>query len=103
MPASGATSASRSPARSVNSAIAGTVCPVVEPRRFVPRFQYELLGCGVSGHEIVGSDAARLRPQDAVFAREIDGWRWYRCLRCDSWLAMPPPAAPTREVPPARE
>jgi len=29
--------------------------------------------------------------------REIAGVRWYRCLRCDSWLALPPPKTPTRE------
>jgi uncharacterized membrane protein (DUF2068 family) len=26
--------------------------------------------------------------------------RWYRCLRCDSWLPLPPPAKPKREFPP---
>src|SRR3954463_14925956 len=75
------------------------------PRRFVPRFHWELLVCGLSGHELVGLDARRLRPEDAVVAREIDGVRWHRCLRCDSWLPLPAPAAAqaTREVPPARE
>ena len=32
--------------------------------------------------------------------RENDGARWHRCLRCDSWLALPPPTAPARECPP---
>ena len=72
-----------------------------EPRRFVPRFHWELLVCGVSGHELLGTDARALRPEDAVFAREGDGFRWHRCLRCDSWLALPAPASPTRETPPA--
>ena len=31
------------------------------------------------------------------------GLRWYRCVRCDSWLPLPPPARPTSELPPARE
>jgi uncharacterized membrane protein (DUF2068 family) len=75
----------------------------VRPRRFRPRFHWELLACGVAGHELVGPDAATLSPADAVFAREVDGVRWYRCLRCDSWLALPPPAAPARQTPPARE
>jgi len=26
-----------------------------------------------------------------------------RCVRCDSWVPLPPPAQPTRELPPARE
>src|SRR6478609_48963 len=62
-----------------------------KPRRFVPRFHWELLACGVDGHELVGLDARRIRPEDALIAREIDGLRWYRCLRCDSWLPLAPP------------
>jgi uncharacterized membrane protein (DUF2068 family) len=73
------------------------------PRRFVPRFHYELLVCGVRGHELLGVDAAELRPEDALFAREEGGLRWYRCLRCDSWLPLPPPKAPARRFPPARD
>jgi hypothetical protein len=75
------------------------------PRRFVPRFHWELLVCGLAGHELVGLDARTLRPQDAIVARTVDGVRWHRCLRCDSWLPLPPPdaAAATRDVPPDRE
>jgi hypothetical protein len=69
----------------------------------VPRFHYELLVCGVRGHELLGVDASELRPEDALFVREEDGLRWYRCLRCDSWLPLPPPEAPTRRFPPARD
>jgi uncharacterized membrane protein (DUF2068 family) len=54
------------------------------------------------GHALFGTDAAELRPEDAVFAREIDGVRWYRCLRCDTWQVKPTPTAPTSPVPPAR-
>jgi uncharacterized membrane protein (DUF2068 family) len=74
------------------------------PRRFRPRLHWELLLCGVSGHELVGTDSAELRPQDAIFARvDSAGTRWYRCLRCDSWLPLPPPEHPTRQHPPERE
>jgi uncharacterized membrane protein (DUF2068 family) len=59
--------------------------------------------CGVSGHELVGTDAAELRPQDHVLAVDAEGVRWHRCLRCDSWLPLPRPAAPTRETLPPRE
>ena len=73
------------------------------PRRWRPRLHWELLLCGVSGHELVGTDAAQLRPQDAIFAREdAGGTRWYRCLRCDSWLALGKPEHPTRPFPPER-
>jgi uncharacterized membrane protein (DUF2068 family) len=74
-----------------------------KPRRFRPRFHWELLVCGVRGHELIGTDAARLRPEDAVVAREENGLRWYRCVRCDSWIPLPPPANPARETPPPRE
>lgn len=48
-------------------------------------------------------DAARLRQEDRVFALESDGIRWYRCVRCDSWLPLAPPEEPKREVPPERD
>src|SRR6185437_2880067 len=46
------------------------------PRRFRPKLRYELIGGGL---------------------------RWYRCLRCDSWLALTPPEHPARKYPPARD
>jgi uncharacterized membrane protein (DUF2068 family) len=73
------------------------------PRRFRPRFHWELLVCGIGGHELIGLDAARLRPEDAIVAREEDGLRWYRCVRCDSWLPLPLPTSPGRETPPERD
>src|SRR6201982_4234960 len=71
-------------------------------RRFRPKLRYELIGGGLHGHEILGTDAAALRAEDELFARDSGGLRWYRCLRCDSWLALTPPAHPTRKDPPAR-
>jgi hypothetical protein len=38
------------------------------PRRFRPKLRYELIGCGLHGHELLGADAAALRPEDAIFA-----------------------------------
>jgi uncharacterized membrane protein (DUF2068 family) len=55
------------------------------------------------GHELIGTDAANLRPEDAIVARELGGIRWYRCVRCDSWLPLLPPAKPKRDLPPVRE
>jgi len=69
-------------------------------RRFRPKFHYELFVCGARGHELLGTNAAELRPEDAFFARSSGGLRWYRCLRCDSWLPLPPPTKPKREFPP---
>ena len=71
-------------------------------RRFRPRLRYELIDCGLHGHELLGIEAAALRPEDAIFAREAGGLRWYRCLRCDSWLPLSPPDHPTRPHPPQR-
>ena len=71
--------------------------------RFVPRFHWELLACGVAGHRLIGTDARALREQDAIVAFERDGVRWHRCLRCDSWLPVDAPAAPPREHPPERD
>jgi uncharacterized membrane protein (DUF2068 family) len=58
--------------------------------------------CGVRGHGLLGTDAARLRPEDSVFAREAGALRWYRCVRCDSWLPLPRPERPASETPPPR-
>src|SRR3954465_8351070 len=75
----------------------------VKPKRFRPKLHYELLVCGVSGHELVGTDAAELRPQDQVLAVDAEGVRWHRCLRCDSWLPLPRPQSPLREALPGRD
>jgi uncharacterized membrane protein (DUF2068 family) len=75
---------------------------LVEPSRFRPRFHYELIVCGLRGHELIGVDARELREQDRAVARVVDGVRWHRCLRCDSWLPIPAPGAPARDVPPER-
>jgi uncharacterized membrane protein (DUF2068 family) len=69
----------------------------------VPRLHYELLVCGARGHLLLGTDVRRLRPQDAIVAREEAGLRWHRCLRCDSWLPLPPPTAAAREHIPPRD
>jgi uncharacterized membrane protein (DUF2068 family) len=73
------------------------------PQRFVPRFHWELLSCGVAGHRLEGLDARALREQDELFAREVEGVRWYRCLRCDSWLPLPPPPDAKHAFPPERD
>jgi uncharacterized membrane protein (DUF2068 family) len=61
------------------------------------------LVCGLRGHELLGTDARELRPEDAVFARDGGRVRWHRCLRCDSWLPLDPPAEPAREHPVDRD
>ena len=43
----------------------------VRPESFLPRLHYELLVCGLRGHALIGTDAAELRPEDAIFARDM--------------------------------
>jgi uncharacterized membrane protein (DUF2068 family) len=65
------------------------------PRRFRPKLHYELIGCGLHGHSLLGTDVATIRPEDGLVVREGQGVRWHRCLRCDVWIALPPPEHPT--------
>ncbi len=85
----------------------------VPPARFRPRFHYELITCGLRGHELLGTDAAALTTDDpgfdpAIVVRETGGadgaatLRWHRCLRCDSWIPLDPPTAPTAATLPTR-
>ena len=62
-----------------------------------------MLVCGARGHELLGTDVRELSPADSIVARAGGGLRWYRCLRCDSWLPLPAPSSPSREHMPARE
>jgi len=72
-------------------------------RRFRPKLRWELIGCGIHGHELIGTDAVEIRPEDHLVVREGDGLRWYRCLRCDSWLPIAPPTSAPNRYPPARD
>jgi uncharacterized membrane protein (DUF2068 family) len=67
------------------------------------KVDWELIGCGLHGHALIGTDAAHVRPEHHHFVRDTDGTRWHRCLRCDAWLALPPPPQPARDLPPDRE
>ena len=64
--------------------------------------RYELLSCALGGHVLVGTDAAEVTEADALVVREVAGKRWYRCLRCDGWFPMSPPASPARPHVPTR-
>ncbi len=75
----------------------------VAPRRILPRLHYELLVCGVRGHLLLGTDVRELRAEDAIVAREEQGLRWHRCLRCDSWLPLEVPSSATTDHIPPRE
>ncbi len=76
--------------------------PGTHPARRWYKVDWELVACGWRGHEIVGTDVAELRPEDSVLARDAGGVRWHRCLRCDSWVVLHVPAAPSAEHLPDR-
>jgi uncharacterized membrane protein (DUF2068 family) len=76
---------------------------LVQPRRFRPKLHWELIICGTAGHRLVGLDSAELHPEDSLVARELHGVRFYRCLRCDSWLPLPPPQNPARPALPSHD
>ncbi|MGH9101710.1 MAG: DUF2127 domain-containing protein, partial [Acidimicrobiales bacterium] len=73
--------------------------------RLRPRVRYELIGCGLGGDRLIGTDAARLRSEDRLFARDDrdTDLRWHRCLRCDGWFPLAPPTRPARDHPPSME
>jgi uncharacterized membrane protein (DUF2068 family) len=73
------------------------------PDRRRPSNRYELITCAWSGHVLVGLDAATITADDALVAREDEGGRWYRCLRCDDWVRRTLPAEPARERIPPRD
>ena len=75
--------------------------PGTPPRR-KRKIDYELVACGSRGHTLVGTDAAEVRPEDEYIVRERGSVRWYRCLRCDAWVALAEPPSPSRPHPPDR-
>ncbi len=80
------------------------IIETIKPTRYLPRFHWELLVCGVRGHRVIGTDVAELAPEDAVVAFDDGrGTRWLRCVRCDSWLPTAAPAAPGRPRMPPRD
>jgi len=46
---------------------------------------------------LVGTDAAVVTADDELLVREDSGVRWYRCVRCDSWVQRKIPEHPSRE------
>jgi uncharacterized membrane protein (DUF2068 family) len=73
-----------------------------QPRRR-RHIDWELVTCGFRGHALVGIDAAEVRPEDQLVVRDQGRFRWYRCLRCDSWVTLPPPVSPARQHLPDRD
>jgi uncharacterized membrane protein (DUF2068 family) len=96
-PASGSPDASGQPEPGLPSPPPGT-----QDARKRRQLDWELISCGLQGHRLIGTDAAQLRPQDEPLARDEGPFRWYRCLRCDVWVALAPPSHASRQYPPDR-
>jgi uncharacterized membrane protein (DUF2068 family) len=65
--------------------------------------RYELIACGFGGHVLTGTDVRVIAPGDGLIVQEFNDLRWYRCLRCDSWIPRLPPDAPTRDTLPGKD
>lgn len=70
--------------------------------RLIPRaWSAETWICALRGHRVPVASAARVGPDDAALGIELaDGRRLGRCLRCDAWLVVPPPARAAFDVVP---
>jgi uncharacterized membrane protein (DUF2068 family) len=66
------------------------------------QLDWELITCGIHGHAVVGDDAESIGEDPLLAAEDRGDVRWHRCLRCDTWMALPRPAAPARPHPPER-
>lgn len=73
----------------------GIIPPGKKKRRGI---QYELIGCGLRGHELIGRDINAVAAEDADLVRDENGLRWYRCLRCDAWVPIVRPDGSSSET-----
>ena len=100
--------ASRSPPSGYRQGVADAPAPApgvrTRPARFVPRLHWELLVCGIAGHELIGLDAAHVRAagRAASCARSTACAGTAACA-ATAGSRSPPPAAPAREHPPDRD
>jgi uncharacterized membrane protein (DUF2068 family) len=62
--------------------------PGTEYPRKRRRLDWELITCGVRGHAPAQDNDKLTVEQRAVVFSEAGDVRWWRCLRCDAWLAL---------------
>ncbi len=64
--------------------------PGAELSRRRTRLRYELLGCALRGHELLGPADADVTGHAELLTRAEPGasFMWLRCLRCDAWVAL---------------
>ncbi len=66
-------------------------------------FDFELVACGVRGHVLIDPASVPAHVAPAAVARQLDATTWYRCLRCDAWVALPEPSPVVRPAPAENE
>ena len=66
------------------------------------QLDWELITCGIHGHALVGDDAESAGEDGLLVVADQGAVRWHRCLRCDTWVALPRPDPAARPDPPDR-
>jgi uncharacterized membrane protein (DUF2068 family) len=64
---------------------------------------WELIACAMRGHMLLDPATVPEHVDRSIVGREIGGVPWYRCVRCDAWLAVAPPAPMARAAPPEED
>jgi len=72
-------------------------------RRLRPQVDWDLLACSLHGHVLPGAGAAEVGPEHRSFVRVDGAIRWCRCVRCEGWVPLAAPPAPTAARPTAAE
>jgi uncharacterized membrane protein (DUF2068 family) len=60
---------------------------------------WELIACGVRGHVLIDPATVPADVDRSVIVRKVGGDPWYRCVRCDAWVAVEPPGGAVRAAP----
>jgi uncharacterized membrane protein (DUF2068 family) len=60
---------------------------------------FELVACGVRGHVLIDPATIPADIPGAAVARQFDAVTWYRCVRCDAWVALLEPSPAVRAAP----
>src|SRR5436190_1083704 len=68
---------------------AGQRPPGTQRPRRRRQLDWELITCGIKGHVIVGRELELPEDLQPLIAHDDGDISWHRCLRCDSWVALP--------------
>jgi uncharacterized membrane protein (DUF2068 family) len=60
---------------------------------------FELVTCGVRGHVLIDPATVPQGVAAEAVARQFDATTWYRCVRCDAWVALDEVSPAVRSAP----